>query len=514
MKRSKTSTFVLKLSLVCEDWQQDYLDKVFRVSGNLYNNLVADRKKALKEMEKTREWRSIKEGIAATFREVGEGCPTEDQKAALDDFYARKKVIMKAYGFNEYAFQARARKWREHHKSLIHSQVAQKIASSVWQKFEAYFFGTGKEIHFQGWEHFFSIEGKNNSTGVRFLEAEPGKYVMRINKVDIPVNVPDTPYVQEAIVNRVKFCCIKRTPWHGKHQWLYSLNLVLEGEPPAKERPLQKGPVGIDIGTQTIAVAGDFAVMLEELAPGANTPHAALRRINRAMDRSRRATNPEMFREDGTIRPINKLPPECVRDEKRLWKDSNHYKKLRQKKRYLFAKLTRIRKCQHNELANRIRALGDDFFIETMNFSGLQKKAKPAVDEEGKNKRRKRFGKSIANKAPAALVNTIEKKVKKDGGHFNRVNTQKAKASQYDHTDNCYHKKKLSQRWAHLQSGEKVQRDLYSALLLQNTNTTLDGFIQVNIEARFHNFMRMHDAQIEVLKHIPSPGSTGVKCIA
>jgi hypothetical protein len=55
--------------------------------------------------------------------------------------------------------------------------------------------------------------------------------------------------------------------------------------------------------------------------------------------------------------------------------------------------------------------------------------------------------KSIANKAPAAFVNILEKKVLQNGGSFQRINTWKAKASQYNHLNHQYNNKKLSQRW-------------------------------------------------------------------
>lgn len=490
------------------------MDKLFRVCGNLYNNLVSNRKKALFEMEKTKAWCVVQSELHQVYSSISGDEPTEEEMARFKLLFSQRNEMLKAYGFGEFAFMSRIQKWRHHHKGLVNTHVAQKVASDVWKKFDDYFFGDGKEIRFKGWEHFFSIEGKNNSTGIRFCESASGQMVMRVNKVDIPVEIPNTDYVREALKCRVKFCRIVRIPWHGKYQWLYSLQLILEGTPPGKNRPEGKGSVGIDIGTQTIAVVADNAVMLKELAPGANTPHAELRRIQRAMDRSRRASNPEMFNEDGTVIPIDKLPIECVRKDKRLWKESRHYKKLRQQRRYLFARLARIRRCQHNEISNRIRILGDTFYVETMRFSSLQKREKPSVDKEaGRQKHRKRFGKSIANKAPATMVNTIEAKVMQDGGHFCRIATWKAKASQYDHTDNTCYKKSLSKRWTTLQDGNRVQRDLYSALLLQNTNETLDGFIQENVEHKFPHFMQMHNAQIEALKYIRTPSSTGVKCI-
>ena len=55
------------------------------------------------------------------------------------------------------------------------------------------------------------------------------------------------------------------------------------------------------------------------------------------MDRSRRATNPQNFTEDGQIKRIDRK-----KGEKRVWKYSKRYVKLRNKKRELLRKQTVI----------------------------------------------------------------------------------------------------------------------------------------------------------------------------
>ena len=71
------------------------------------------------------------------------------------------------------------------------------------------------------------------------------------------------------------------------------------------------------------------------------------RRYYRAMDRSRRATNPQNYNEDGT-----------VKKGRRVWDYSNHYKKLKEK----HSELCRInavnRQLAINEDANHLRSLG------------------------------------------------------------------------------------------------------------------------------------------------------------
>lgn len=68
-----------------------------------------------------------------------------------------------------------------------------------------------------------------------------------------------------------------------------------------------------------------------------------------------------------------------------------------------------------------------------MQFRALQKRAKKTrKNKQGKNLSKKRFGKSIANKAPALFVTVLEKALQKHGGALIHINTWKAKASQFD----------------------------------------------------------------------------------
>src|SRR5690606_11513404 len=116
----------------------------------------------------------------------------------------------------------------------------------------------------------------------------------------------------------------------------------------------------------------------------------------------------------------------------------------------------------HCRLANVVLRTGDEFYVETMNYQALQKRAKETKISEktGKFQRKKRYGKSIANKAPALFVSILEYKCKYLGAKFRKINTWTAKASQYNHKTNDYQKKNLHQRWNQV-ADFTVQRDLY-----------------------------------------------------
>lgn len=149
--------------------------------------------------------------------------------------------------------------------------------------------------------------------------------------------------------------------------------------------------------------------------------------------------------------------------------------------------------------------------IEDMQFRALQKRAKKTrKNKQGKNLSKKRFGKSIANKAPALFVTVLEKALQKHGGALIHINTWKAKASQYDHMTGRYTKKKLSQRWHYLPNGIKIQRDLYSAFLIRHTNDDLKSFDQKQCKADFETFLKLHDKEIHRLTGKKMPSSVGL----
>ena len=77
------------------------------------------------------------------------------------------------------------------------------------------------------------------------------------------------------------------------------------------------------------------------------------------------------------------------------------------------------------------------------------------------------------------------------------------RASQYNHLTGEYQKKELNERWNRMPDGKRIQRDLYSAFLLQHTNDEQNGFIQAELEEDYGAFTQMHDAVIQTLKANP-----------
>lgn len=536
MHKSSTPSYILTLPLRYEPWQKDRLDKLFSIAGTICNNLIADRKKALQQVERTRQWKKLLSSIQEVKNKLKplNKIPLEKRddttKASINSLveqrtklYQQKRSILERAGFSEFEFQNRIIQYREYHGKNLNAAITQKLATQVWQKFRAHLYGKGEKIDFIPWTQMTSLEGKSNASGFIFR----GNYV-EINKMKVRVALPkpekeaispSAAYEFAALRDRTKYCRIIRR-WH-KNKWQYMIQLIQEGEPPVKVRPQTgelfhqpaAGRVGLDIGPQTLAAVGEDKVCLTVLADKVQDIHNELRRVNRAMDRSRRATNPGMFAEDGTIIPRNKLPAELCVKGKRKWKMSRRYKALAGKRRELFRKQSELRIQCHHELANQLISYGNEFYIEKMDFRALAKRAKKTEKSEktGKYKRKKRFGKSIANKAPATFVNIMADTAEKYGGVLYKINTRKAKASQYNHETKAYKKKQLSKRWNDMPDGTKVQRDLYSAFLIMHTNDTLDGFIQEDLEKDYLKFVTLHNAEIARLRGSLLPSSMGIR---
>ena len=268
------------------------------------------------------------------------------------------------------------------------------------------------------------------------------------------------------------------------------------------KRYIGEGDVGLDIGTQTIAIASKNDVKIYELADRVQNIENEKLKLLRRLDRSRRKSNPENYNEDGTIKKQG--------NKKVVWIKSNRYVRGQNKLKELYRKQADVRKYQHECLANEILEQGDTVYVETMNYKSLQKRAKNTTVNEktGKINKKKRFGKSLANKAPAMLLTILDRKLNYCNKQLIKIDTWSVKASQYDHNEDNYKKKKLSDRW-NILSGINVQRDMYSAFLIMNVNDDLKSINKEKCKQRFERFITLHNVEVNRLR-----GSKNLSSIA
>lgn len=498
MSKSKVPHFILNLKLHTEKYQECILYKRFEIARQMYNAVLGIALNRYNELIRTKVWRNNQLELNKIYKLSKND---KNLKKICKPYYDIKSELLNQYKLNEYSFHADIKPMQHHFKENIDSFTAQKIASRVWKAINDNLFGKGKDVHFKKYyQGLDSVEGKSNKTGIRY---DIQNNLLIWNGLKIPVQLDiNNQYEINALRNKICYCRIKRKFVRGKYK--YILQLVLEGIPPIKvnkctgeiRNDIGNGRVGLDIGTQTIAYVSDYDTKLLELAPRVQNIENQKRRIQRYMDRSKRSMNPNNFNKNGTIKCGIKL----------IWNFSNRYIKAKNILKDLYRKQADIRQQDHNILANEILKNGNKLYVENMNYKGLQARSKKTEkNDKGKLKKKKRFGKSLANKAPAMFLTILKNKIEQRGGDFKEIDTWKVKASQYNHLNHEYNKKKLSQRWNYFKYKNediKVQRDLYSAFLIMNVNDDLKSINDIACKNRFDRFIEMHNKEINRLQGI------------
>lgn len=485
MGKSTTPSFCLTLKLNTSKRDEQILEYRFLCGQRIYNVLVRHCRKQFVKLFRDPEYREL-------LKERSNKDLSRKEKNALNQ---RLAGIRMDYGLSKYQLYGYVKLQQHRYKKHIDSRTAQGIASAIWKSCEKYLFDNGREIHFKKRDDLCSLESNSNDTGIMYRN---GYLVWNKLTIAAPVRPKDT-YAKEAIKHRIKYCRVIRKPVGARSQ--YYMQLILEGLPPVKH-PINHGRIGIDIGTSSVAAVGEEFCHMTVLAKEAAPVEQRIRRLQRKMDRSRRAANPDNYNPDGTV----------VRKPHKF-KESNTYRKDRQRLRTLQRKRADVVRQSHERLANQVLQNGNEIYVEKMTFSGLARRsAKTETDKNGRCKKKSRYGKSIGNRAPAKFLKILNRKLSYEENEIHQVNTQTFRASQYNHVTDDYIKKKLSQRGQQI-NGTWIQRDLYSAFLLMNAAKDLSHADRERCFATYENFVRNHNKCIENLKYSNEklPSSFGIR---
>jgi hypothetical protein len=480
--KATTKSYVITLKLATNYSDIKALEKRYRIAEIIYNSVIKYARKQYKKLLMDKRYKEAK----------GKDRSNLIQECNLTKFQLFKyvKIIGKKY------------------KKYLDSKVVQNIAAYAYVSVQKLLYGNGKYLHFKKYGELDTISTDTNINKLKYVDG-----IVIFNNLKIKVRNKDlnNPYIKEALKSRIKFIRIKRLIFNGGYH--YYVQLIMEGIPPLKERKIINGNVGIDIGPSTVAVSSNTRCVLKELAPKTNDYNKKIALILQKMDRSKRKSNPQNYNNDGTIKRGMK------------WLYSNNYKALRRKLKTLYRRKSAYIKQSHEILSNEILSLGNNVLVEKMNFSALQRRAKNTqrqdkvtiiIDSKGnekqihKYKKKKRFGKSLNNRAPAMLISIIDRKLNYLNNEIHKVDTKEFKASQYNHVTNTYEKKKLYER-ENLINNIWIQRDLYSAFLLMNSKADLKSTDRDKCNETFENFIKLHNECIEEIKlnNIKRPTSFG-----
>lgn len=462
--KNKTASYVVQYELLTTTRDRKSLEKKFNSAKSIYNACLNECLKRLDRLKKNVEYSSLLKEKSSKERN------------------RRLKEIELSLNYSEYDMHKYVKDIRKLYSKHIGSLEAQKLATRSFNTVEKLHYHIADKVNFKNRYSDMSVENKSNNTGLRLKDN-----IVLWNDLKLKIKEKRNDiYNIQSRNDKTKYIRILKKKIRRKTR--YFIQVIKEGIPP-KKRNYGQETVGLDIGTSSVAIVSDSCVKLEKLSNTENE-YKKLKRLDRKLERSKRANNPDNYHEDGT-----------TKKGKRKWIYSNRYIKLRQKRKDLYRKLAIKRKEYQEILANKIISLGVDIKVETMRFNALQKRAKETTinKKNGKINKKKRFGKSLSNNSPSQLLTIIDRKLHYVGSYLKKIDTFEVKASQFNHKTKEYVKKKLSQRW-NVIDNIKIQRDLYSAFLIQNVCDDLKS-INVNLcNEKYDKFVNLHDIEINRLK--------------
>ena len=439
--RRKTPTFLLELPLEVHAGQAKRIRGHLEAGRQFYNAVLSEGQRRLRRMRDDPAWQAAR-ALPRTRK--------HERAAAF-------RALREQYGFSENAlheYAKRARQaWIADHLDAV---LAQTLASRAYDALNRVCLGKARRVRFKSrGRGLSSIENKRNDTGLRFVlhkpaEGNQGYLIWKDDQLAAIIDWHD-PVVKYGLDHRIKYVRLvqrkasspqaKAADAQGYH---YGVQLALEGVPYRKPKhAVGSDTVGADVGPSTIALvpqqaAASLEVLCEDLVPD----EKEVRRLQRQMDRQRRAANPDNYDEQGRIKK---------QGQKKLhWKVSRTYEKTRRSKATKERKLAAHRKSLHGNKVHEIVAVGNTVILEKLSYKGWQKQ----------------YGRSVGLRAPGMFVELLKRTVASTGGILIEVPTRSTKLSQFCHGCGRCLKKPLSQRWHQCACGiGPVQRDLYAAFL-------------------------------------------------
>ncbi len=230
---------------------------------------------------------------------------------------------------------------------------------------------------------------------------------------------------------------ILRRMIRGEERWY--VQVTYAGEPLWQDKhAIGDQVLGLDLGPSALAVVWDGGATTLRFCAGLEHDYAKIRRMQRYLDRSRRATNPQCFNPDGTWKKGMRFVP------------SQRYLQAKTELTELYRAYAARRKNMLGQLVHDLIPIGATIKTEDLTYSAWAR----------------HWGKSIGRSGVGMFVQLLRQKCAQAGGELLEFSTRETKFSQFCHQCGSYTKKPLSLRIHHCPCGiGPVDRDLYSAFL-------------------------------------------------
>ncbi len=506
----------LKLKLKLTKYQYDLLNYIFFIAHKIYVRCVKYAQKQIRKFESDKQYKHNKylyikyktklSEYEKSLKDLDKKSIDKKTKSKLKKYYnlnikdldkrlkvlqkERKEIISKYLSKTDLEKFVKLQQYK--YKNYITSAQAQKIADFIYNSVESYLYKNGKTIHIKSFKDFNTISQKSLVNGLKYIDNK-----IKFFDEEFEIIFKNTNYERQSLSSEIKYLeLIKKEFANGNE---FYVNFVLDGEAPRK---IDKGleEVGVDPGISHEAATGDTFCLLEELAPRCKIYDKEIQKLQRQINVSTRATNPKLYNEDGTVK----------KGSKGKFVYSKHCKYLKRRLRMLYSKKKEYTKCMHGNLTNRIIERADSIKIENMNFNDLAKRSKKTErsdkitningKEVKKFKKKKRYGKSINDRSPGLFMTILEQKANRYNVTFEKIDTTKVKASQYEHDKDTYVKHKLSERTKIIDKS-LVQRDLYSAYIIKNVED-LNKINKSKCKKDFKKFIKNQEQEFKRIKDL------------
>lgn len=480
------STFAMEYEMTAGNQEKNFLEKCFNIGSNI-NNLCLNRcLKQLNKLKRDKEYLKSVKAIKSLNKKIENKNVSQTEIKKLKEIKKnlndKIKYLEKKYKFTENDIQKYSKIPRKFTGNILNSSIVQKISSNAFNAVKKIQYGKAKKINFKR-KGEISLEGKNNKTGFVF---DTKTMKLKLNR-KLSCNLKSLDKKQrDCFKNRIKFCRVFKR--YIRSEKRYFIQIVFEGIPETNFQT-GKGEVGLDLGTSTVAISSKEEVKLLKLSETEQETRK-IRILQRSFERKRRAANPENYDEKGKIKK-----------KRKKWKLSkNYFKELE-----ILKETYRIKKVKDDQYKNIlvkfILSQGDIVKVEKNSVTSWKNRSKKTVKNKNNGKfiSKKRFGKTVNNNAPGTFLRKLREKLLYFGKELIEVNPFKTKASQFNHIKQEFKKCSLEVRFKELEQGIIVQRDLYSAFLIQNVKNSNEYDIK-KINQEFGNFYKKQLEEIERIK--------------
>ena len=496
---------VLRCRLMIDENTRRRLDVAFVAAGHLEQALTRWALTNLESMRHTTRWRdagALSTGLSASG-EVNDATVRRTRNAALNTL--RKEFCLTEYDFTKRILELRRdSRWIGEH---VPSSSALVHATQVWKSFAAHLFrGAGRPRVPRLWDKrvllgYFRYVGRAEPTpeemreaavkgrtpprarsagwsGLSLRTSEDGGFAIhlhpsrdRARHLVIPVVTQGGSDQREGwyLEDPTSWRQVKIVRREIRNHFVYEAHVLCAKEPyrdPSRYGCAPDGVVGVDLGVSSLAAVGigPDGTLTDALLVRTTSQELEQRRLvarqrrrtQRALERSRRATNPDAYGPDrrsragrGSQRPGIRLATSkayratrrALRDERRRERES--------------------RVITTNRTASAVlQRCGTNIVTEDVTVKAWQRT----------------WGRSISYFAPSEMISALERETRFAGGSFTKV------PCRLGLTQTCHcgavKKKSLAERWHRCQicgSGFKsapVDRDLHSAFLAAFVTST------------------------------------------